>query len=394
MKHALSRMTSAEARAEHARVKAVEEQLLNALAAKGYTYKDGKVVVSAGEPEKKEGEAVDNQGKVRYNYRHNNARQKSKVPAYDDFATQAMIWARSSGTNENDTKVFYNSKTNEWCRLVADDSDDGYSILLAVKDTAENQAEINDLLENGYENYGAEQRTGEEIYRHYDLLQDSEGNDGNDYINASEQGSGNGRTGGLHEKTSESDGGRDNQEGARNQRNLSFSLTLGNDTVTGQVEQTKNLVALHNLTEQNLLDTIKLVGFPAPSIAIVKADQGHSDYGPITVVFGKETIDPKRSAYNNVFGLDAWTPTYPKIEYKPSEKVLNKIRKKYYDLAKRFGNEEARPLYNYVYDMDRQLDNTRGENGLLQKIYDDPNIQNLYLQDTGKGKVADVYTET
>lgn len=54
VKHALSRMTSAEARAEHARVKAVEEQLLNALAAKGYTYKDGKVVVSAGEPEEKE----------------------------------------------------------------------------------------------------------------------------------------------------------------------------------------------------------------------------------------------------------------------------------------------------------------------------------------------------
>lgn len=41
------------------------------------------------------------------------------------------------------------------------------------------------------------------------------------------------------------------------------------------VEETKNLLALHNLTEKNLLDAAKLGGLPMPSIAIVKADKGH-----------------------------------------------------------------------------------------------------------------------
>ena len=44
----------------------VEGMLLNALAEKGYTYRDGKVV-SVREPEEKDGEAVDKQDEVRYN---------------------------------------------------------------------------------------------------------------------------------------------------------------------------------------------------------------------------------------------------------------------------------------------------------------------------------------
>ena len=59
------------------------------------------------------------------------------------------------------------------------------------------------------------------------------------------------------------------------------------------VEETKNLLALHNLTEKNLLDAAKLGGLPMPSIAIVKADEGHGEYGDISFVFSKDTIDPQ-----------------------------------------------------------------------------------------------------
>lgn len=54
------------------------------------------------------------------------------------------------------------------------------------------------------------------------------------------------------------------------------------------VEETKNLLALHNLTEKNLLDAAKLGGLPMPSIAIVKADEGHGEYGDISFVFSKD----------------------------------------------------------------------------------------------------------
>lgn len=54
-----------EAREEYVCVKNVENKLVNALAANGMTYKDGKVVFVRG-TDRKGGEAVDNQGEVGY----------------------------------------------------------------------------------------------------------------------------------------------------------------------------------------------------------------------------------------------------------------------------------------------------------------------------------------
>lgn len=83
------------------------------------------------------------------------------------------------------------------------------------------------------------------------------------------------------------------------------------------IEETRTLVALHNLDEDNLRRTLKLGAFPSPSIAIVKAEQGHSKYGSITAVFPRSTIDPTADRRNRVYGGDAWTPTHrnARVEY-------------------------------------------------------------------------------
>lgn len=81
------------------------------------------------------------------------------------------------------------------------------------------------------------------------------------------------------------------------------------------VEETNDLLALHNLTEENLRDVLKLGGFPMPSIAVVKADQGHSKYGPISLVLPKSSIDPEADSRNHIYGADAYTPTAPAVEY-------------------------------------------------------------------------------
>ena len=54
----------------------------------------------------------------------------------------------------------------------------------------------------------------------------------------------------------------------QSEKNLRFSLSIGGNTFTGQVEETKDLVALHNLSEEKLLKVISLGGFPMPSIAV------------------------------------------------------------------------------------------------------------------------------
>lgn len=75
------------------------------------------------------------------------------------------------------------------------------------------------------------------------------------------------------------------------------------------VERAGNLIAEHNLTQEKLEKTLEIGAFPAPSIAIVQAEQGHAEFGDYTVVFPAATIDPEADSRNRVYGADAWTPT-------------------------------------------------------------------------------------
>ena len=81
-----------------------------------------------------------------------------------------------------------------------------------------------------------------------------------------------------------------------------------------EVEEGKNLIAVHNLTSNKLEKALELGAFPMPSIAITKSDMGHTNFGDISLVFGKETIDPSVKG-QKVYSADAWTPTFPITEY-------------------------------------------------------------------------------
>lgn len=106
-----------------------------------------------------------------------------------------------------------------------------------------------------------------------------------------------------------------NRDYMQNEKNNSkvqekFSLQL-------PVEETKDLIAVHNLSQEDLLKTLKLGGFPMPSVAIVKAQNGHNEFGDISVIFDKNTIDPSKSG-NKVYGGDVLTPTFPDVNYEIS----------------------------------------------------------------------------
>lgn len=75
------------------------------------------------------------------------------------------------------------------------------------------------------------------------------------------------------------------------------------------VEQTQDLMAIHNLDGKKMDSMLQLGAIPSPSVAIVKASQGHTQYGDYTLVFPRQSIDPKADRRNKVYGADAWTPT-------------------------------------------------------------------------------------
>lgn len=92
------------------------------------------------------------------------------------------------------------------------------------------------------------------------------------------------------------------------------------------VEETKDLIAVHNLSEENLQKLLKLGGLPAPSIAIARAEFGYRAYGPISLVFDKNSIDPEANDKNRVYGADAWTPVVPSDEeYETPEDVVREM---------------------------------------------------------------------
>ena len=102
--------------------------------------------------------------------------------------------------------------------------------------------------------------------------------------------------------------------------NVKFSMDV-------PVEETKDLVAVHNVDEKALERSLELGGLPMPSIAVVKAAQGHSKYGPISLVFGKDTIDPQRNSENKVYGGDGWTPTKAPVEYEVNYDAARRLEK-------------------------------------------------------------------
>ena len=178
-------------------------------------------------------------------------------------------------------------------------------------------------------------------------------------------------------------------------RSVSFADTaVKKFSMEAPIEQKKNLIALHNLDETKLLKTLKLGGFPMPSIAITKSDIPHTNFGNITVVFGKETVDPKFDRRNTVYSADAWTPLFPRMEYEANEKAAQRIRRKYYELEKKHGHDFVRPLYESANYLDDTLTRYGGVEGLIDKFSDDTRMMQIYLADTGRTPIESVKTET
>ena len=173
----------------------------------------------------------------------------------------------------------------------------------------------------------------------------------------------------------------------------SDSNVNNNFSLKDSVEEKEELIAVHNLSEEKLLKSLSLGGLPMPSIAVLKAKEGHSQYGDISLIFDKSTIDPQATSANKVYSGDAWTPTYPFIEYKPNENVVNHIRDKYYELYHKYGDKSARPLYGYANEAERKLQNSGGEAGLMEELADDKQMMELFLLDTTGKEFKPIYTE-
>lgn len=160
------------------------------------------------------------------------------------------------------------------------------------------------------------------------------------------------------------------------------------------VEQTDRLIALHNLSAEKLSKALALGGFPMPSIAVTKTNIPHTNFGPITLVMDKSTIDPMQDRRNTVYSADAWTPTFPSVEYEVNEKAASRLRKKYFEIMEKYGKDAADPLYPWANYAEDELNRKGGPEEILDRYRKDPDMMKIYLVDNGLNVPATVTEET
>lgn len=159
------------------------------------------------------------------------------------------------------------------------------------------------------------------------------------------------------------------------------------------VEETETLVAMHNMTEEKLRRTLDIGAWPSPSIAVVKAKEGHANYGEYSAVFPRGTIDPQADSKNKVYGGDAWTPTHDNAIV---ERGVNyEARRAFDDRIKDLSSQFAGGVFRGSGTLGKiGLENdTRWEpEEIADKLANHPEVQAAFLQSEGKS-LEPVYSD-
>lgn len=165
-------------------------------------------------------------------------------------------------------------------------------------------------------------------------------------------------------------------------------------SLTRSTEEAGDLIAVHNVTEDKLEKILGADGMPMPSIAVAKADIGHSDFGNISLVFGSETVDPKANRNNKVYSADVWSPTFPSVEYEVNQATESRIVALYNSIKSKYGSDVAKALYPYYTNLSSELDSKGGAKGIVSSLSNDTKMMNVFLADTGETPVKNVVKET
>lgn len=141
----------------------------------------------------------------------------------------------------------------------------------------------------------------------------------------------------------------------------------------------KNLVAMHNLSADNLETALNRGGFPMPSIAVTKDNISHNDFGEVSVLFDKDTIDPEINN-NHVYGSDVYSPTYPGLEYKVNE---NKSKEVYDYFKDELKNKDmafkVNPVNFSSANLSNKINSLKGEDNFIDSLKSNYEMKNFYL---------------
>lgn len=140
--------------------------------------------------------------------------------------------------------------------------------------------------------------------------------------------------------------------------------------------QAPKMMAVHNLSIDNLLYADKIGGLAVPSVGVITDQAGGVEgFGEITLIGRREMVDPKSE---RVFSSDAYTMRFPRPEYaKAKSKDAMKLVEKVRAVSKEF---DDRSLVDVTFD---SMVNTPKPDEVVSKWLRSNATKALYLREQG-----------
>lgn len=160
-------------------------------------------------------------------------------------------------------------------------------------------------------------------------------------------------------------------------------------------ETAADLVAYHNISEENLRKAAKLGGLPVPSIAVTRKDIPFEDFGGITLIGTMDMIDPALGT--NVYSRDAYTTRFPEILYgRPKEKDISEFTREAdkYFTASGTGNMTAITGHFLRNESRQETEKMLGDQTGMKLMYfaEKGKTVRVPMKDRGPQQYADILT--
>lgn len=157
-------------------------------------------------------------------------------------------------------------------------------------------------------------------------------------------------------------------------------------SISEPVEKTKELIAIHNANWGDIRDAVlDWGGIPSPSIAIVKAQEGHTKYGDTSVIYPSAVVDPQTDNRNKIYGSDAWTPTKRNavVEYEVNEDAVREFERTVLKLSEEVANgvfKSSSVVRNLGIDDTSEM----GMDEVVQRLSGSDAVRAAYLAQKGE----------
>jgi hypothetical protein len=132
---------------------------------------------------------------------------------------------------------------------------------------------------------------------------------------------------------------------------LKGTLAIGKQAAkkgVGSLDQPKDMMFVHNTSEDAIKSFDEMGGIPSPSLAVQPTDIPLKGFGEIQLIAKPKNFDPAVDPRNAVYSADAYTPRAPKKIRLAKEGAAEQLTKDYKDLL---SDKDliGRNLYRAIY---------------------------------------------